>query len=75
MMALFSAVLAVRLPVDEVFRRDQWSAKEKLESRELCVEDDTLLSLQMYPDDTIPFCSTFISIPAQTAVSTVTVKT
>ena len=75
MMTLFSAVLGARLPVDEVFRRDQWAAKQRLESRELCIEDDTLLSFQTYSEDAIPYCSSIINIPAQTAVSTVTVKT
>ena len=77
MTALFSgSTLSARIPVDEVFRREQISAKEKLMKKDLtCIEDDALLSFQEYSDDAIPFCSTFLSIPQQTAASTVYTKT
>ena len=74
--SLFSSALGARIPVDEVFRRDQLSAKDKLTKKDLtCIEDDALLSFQEYSDDAIPFCSTFLNIPQQTAVSTVYTKT
>ncbi|KAL6714417.1 hypothetical protein ACLMJK_007840 [Lecanora helva] len=74
-MTLSYTVLGARLPVDEVFRRAQWDAKDRLASRQLCVEDDTLLALQADPYDSIPFCETFVSYQLPTAVSTVTTRT
>ena len=69
-------ILGARLPVDEVYRREHLMAKENLTKRDLqCVENDVLLSLQQYTDDSVPFCSSYIGIPQETSISTLTTKT
>lgn len=74
--ALLGLVTGVRIPVDEVYRRNQFAVKQHMIKRDLkCIENDILLSLQQYPEDSIPFCSNYIGIPAQTALSTITTKT
>ncbi len=63
--------------MDELYKRkSSFEAKEELTKRDFeCVEDDTLLSFQLYTDDSVPFCSSYIGIPKQTAVSTITTRT
>lgn len=77
MTSLFGSALSFRLPVDELFKRKNgFEAKQKLTRRDLvCVEDDTLLSFQEYPEDSYPFCSSFIGVPSQTSISTVVTRT
>jgi len=64
--------------VDELFKRkSRFEVKEKLTKRDLvCVEDDYLLAFQQDTNDVVvPFCSSYIGIPKQTAVSTITTRT
>ena len=71
---LCGAALSYRLPVDEVFRREL--LKKDLEYRNLdCVEDDALLSLQKYTEDSVPFCSIFLSIGVATTTIPITGRT
>ena len=42
----------------------------ELDKRITCIEDDYLLSLQMYIDDSYPSCSAFLGIPETTTTST-----
>ena len=66
---LFSSTLSYRLPVDEVFRRS-------LEKKDLvCVEDDILLSFQEYTEDSVPFCSNYLSIGISTSTVPITGRT
>ena len=65
---LCGAVLGYRLPVDEVFRKE-------LQKRLVCVEDDVLLSFQQYTEDSLSFCSTYLSIPLSTGTVTTTSRT
>ena len=66
---LFSSTLSYRLPVDEVFRRP-------LEKKDLvCVEDDVLLSFQEYTEDSVPFCSGYLSIGISTSTVPITGRT
>ena len=66
---LFSSTLSYRLPVDEVFRRG-------LEKKDLvCVEDDVLLSFQEYAEDSVPFCSDYLSIGISTSTVPITGRT
>ena len=53
----------------------QRAARRELDKRITCVEDDYLLSLQMYIDDSYPSCSAFLNIPETTTVSTETART
>jgi hypothetical protein len=77
MTSLFGSALSFRAPVDELFKRkSRFDVKAKLTKRDLiCVEDDVLLAFQEYPDTVVPFCRSYIGIPQQTTVSTVTTKT
>ena len=58
------AALTYRFPVDEIFRRQL-----------NCLEDDALLSLQEYPEDSIPFCSTYLGIGIMTSTIPITSRT
>ena len=53
----------------------QRKANPLLDKRITCVEDDYLLSLQMYIDDSYPSCSALLGIPETTTISTETAKT
>lgn len=76
-MSLFGSALSFRAPVDELFKgKSRFEVKGRLTKRDIvCIEDDTLLSFQQYTDDSIPFCRSYIGIPTQTAVSTITTRT
>lgn len=66
---LYGSALCYRLPVDEVFRKE-------LEKKNLdCVEDDTLLSFQQYPEDSVPFCSSYLEIGISTSTVPITGRT
>ncbi len=76
LIALLSPAVAARLPVEEVFRKNQFLAKERLTRRDLiCIEDDWLLAFQQYTDTTYPFCSSYLGIPLATATSIAVTKT
>lgn len=66
---LCGVALSYRLPVDEVFRKE-------LQKRDLlCEEDDMLLSFQQYTEDTVPWCSTYLSIGISTSTASTTGRT
>ena len=67
--SLCGAALSSRLPVDEVFRKE-------LQKKDLdCREDDALLSFQEYTQDSVPFCSNYLSIGISTTTVPVTDRT
>lgn len=66
---LCGAALSYRLPVDEVFR------KELQKKDQLCLEDDTLLSFQQYSEDSVPFCSSYLTIGISTSTIPITGRT
>ena len=63
---LCGVTLSYRLPVDEVFRKEH--QKKDL----VCTEDDELLSFQKYPDDAVPFCSTYLGIGVSVEIVPIT---
>ena len=77
-------VLSIRRPVPEVRNLDilqRYPVPEALrkevdlEKRQLCVDDDYLLSLQMYIDDSYPWCSAYLGIGQTTTTATTYVRT
>jgi len=79
--SLWASVIGLRMPVPEIrmlkkkdLEIEDSSAKNSLlEKKDLvCLEDDYLLSLQMFPDDSIPSCSSYLGI--QDVISTAFVK-
>ena len=44
--------------------------RAQLDPRFFCLEDSWLQSFQLFPDEAIPFCSSFIGIPLNTAAPT-----
>ncbi|KAL2044648.1 hypothetical protein ABVK25_012282 [Lepraria finkii] len=77
LLALCGNALGARVPVPEVRRMDltQRDPKPELDKRITCIEDDYLLSLQMYIEDSYPSCSAFLGIPETTTTSTETART
>ena len=66
---LCGAALSYRLPVDEVFRKELEKKAQDLGPRDLvCNQDDTLDSFQQYSEDSVPFCSTYLSIGTSTSI-------
>ena len=90
-LSFFSLALSLRVPVKDVKDMGNVEKREALpeagaaaqlanvfhqhEKRLVCIYDSTLESLNRYPDDSIPFCSTFLGIQDTTATKTVTTKT
>ena len=69
---LFGEALSNRLPLDEIFKKELEKKAQDIEKRDLvCDQDDTLESFQQYSEDSVPFCSTYLSI----GISTSTVPT
>ena len=83
---LYDCISAIRHPVPEIRKLDlsprepepnpfEQSSSNELDRRIVCIEDDYLLSLQMFIEDALPSCSAFLGIPGTTATSVITAKT
>ena len=71
---LCGAALSYRLPVDEVFRNEL--RKKEFQKKDLiCSQDDLELSFQQYTEDSVPFCSTYLSIGVVITTVSVTSRT
>lgn len=71
---LCDAALSYRLPVDEVFRNEL--KNKQFQKRDLtCTLDDLELSFQQYTEDSVPFCSTYLSIGVTTTTVSITSRT
>ena len=58
--------------MDDIFKNELEKKANGIEKRDLvCDQDDTLESFQQYSEDSVPFCSTYLSI----GISTSTVPT
>ena len=81
-LVLAGQALGARVPVPEI-RRLHLAPRapaaqpkgNELDKRITCIEDDYLLSLQMFIDDSYPSCSAYLGIPETTSITTVPART
>lgn len=77
LLTLCGNVVGVRVPIPE-FRNSGLVQREPepgLDKRITCIEDDYLLSFQMYIEDSYPSCSAYLGIPETTTFTTATART
>jgi hypothetical protein len=77
---LCSPAVGLRPAINEIYRRDLFAAEReaetKLQKKDLiCYEDAALQAFQNSPDDTVPFCSSYLGITDLSSTSMVTAKT
>ena len=80
MSSLYSPAVGLRPAVNEVYRRNLFAAEReaerKLQKKDLiCYDDQVLIDFQDDPDDSVPFCSSYLGIQDLTSTSMVTAKT
>ena len=78
--ALSGPAVGLRPAVNEIYKKNLYAAQKEAESKLqkkdlICYEDQVLIDFQDDPDDSVPFCSSYLGVSDLLSTSIVTAKT